>query len=619
MAGLWLGDRFPFPATYSVLLLTLVTGYVLFLSSGLYSRLFLWLLLPLLGYGLLNAHQQYLERPGSNTGVLVIQARQYSTSETWIRYEARLEGQRLSGEWYSDDRDILLYVKDTNQLAPGQRLLYKGEITRPDPPLHQYMFDYARYLKFQGIYGQLFLSRSDFVMLNQETDMWIYRRKWQSYVRNKIREWIPDPQHAAILTGMVLGEKRGLGTAVRMAFSVTGSMHILAVSGLHVGLIYGILVFLFSWMPNFSPWPWVRWSLFLLLLLAYAGLANFSPSVIRAVVFVLLYMLARLVHRPNPLWHVLFLTAFVMLLFSPFQMFQVSFQLSFMAVLGILLFMPILTRWFSHRNRIIDYFLKNIAMSVSVQLTTIGLSLYYFHQVSFVFWLSAMLVVPVTFILLLCTMGLFISAGLPVIHAFLVQVVGGLMEFMTSSLHVLADFPGSHLTGVTLPIWLVAPVPVLIYWGCIVFSGRWIRSFWWFIMASLMYTILLVIEFRPESVQSRVMVLSTQKYWSMGLISGSAGYYFIPENAKPDSSWIDRNVRTWFTGNGIRNVRQEILPFSAGIPMRIKIDSLNMVFSPKSDNLPEPAWQVILTGEGWQETVHIPLHTDEFYEIKKVP
>ncbi len=609
-AGIWLSDRFLFLSEEQLYPFLLFCYLLLLLSNRFIPHLLLvfWLIL---GYGIGSGHE--LSQPATlpAQGMLVIEEREFTRSEAWERYEALVSASRSGGRWYHDRIRIHLYVPAGTALVPGEQLLFSGQIVSPPPPLHRFAFDYRRYLKRQGIAGQLFLKDS---LIRVGTDrrsrhhIAILRQK----VRQKIDKLISNPDHAWLLAGMLLGEKRGLNEDIRRVYSVTGSMHVLAVSGLHVGLIYFLATVCFSFLPNKNPWTLIRHFLILLLLLSYAALASFSPSVIRAVVFIFLFMLCRLLKRPNPISHVFLLTAFLMLMISPGQLFQVSFQLSFMAVSGIMCFMPWLEPLFSHRWKLPDYLLKNMAMAISVQASTFMLSVHYFHQLSLSFWIAAVLVVPATFLVLILAILMFAAGGFPPAGDWLARLISLILEGVTQALRALSEMPGSYMDDLYWPIGLTSTVTLILTAGIwsvrsgsrrVLFVAAFCLLAW---MGAMVHT-----DIKKDHQRRVAVYYSGDRQFYVLEVLGRRGRCY----STGSEGELPEEIRTWFAGYGAGKVIQHAYGARAGEELKLKIDRGTMVFWRKSNNFPLSGDEVVVHDRQNTDTLALIPGQALFHEI----
>ena len=244
----------------------------------------------------------------------------------------------------------------------------------------------------------------------------------------------------AIVAAMVLGDKSALSRDIKNTYSITGASHVLALSGLHLGIIYVLLSFLVVG----RRWQFLTQILIILSIWAFVFLVGMPTSVVRAAVMLTVYALLALGHRNKMSINTLAFTAIVMLLFQPSALFTISFQMSFMAVLSILLFMPLFEGVFSEEylmtHRWVKWLWGMVAVSCAAQIGVAPLIAYYFGRFSCWFLLTNFIVIPAAMLILYLSLLVLL---VPQLAFLLVQVVSGL----NSALAKIAQLPGASIDG----------------------------------------------------------------------------------------------------------------------------------------------------------------------------
>ena len=244
----------------------------------------------------------------------------------------------------------------------------------------------------------------------------------------------------AIVAAMVLGDKSALSRDIKNTYSITGASHILALSGLHLGIIYALLSFLVVG----RRWQFFTQILIILSIWAFVFLVGMPTSVVRAAVMLTVYALLALGHRNKMSINTLAFTAIVMLLFQPSALFTISFQMSFMAVLTILLFVPLFEAVFTPEylmtHRWVKWLWGMIAVSCAAQIGVAPLIAYYFGRFSCWFLLTNFIVIPAAMLILYLSLLVLL---IPQLAFLLVQVVGTL----NTALAKIAQLPGASIDG----------------------------------------------------------------------------------------------------------------------------------------------------------------------------
>ena len=268
-----------------------------------------------------------------------------------------------------------------------------------------------------------------------------------------------DGSAYAVVAAMALGDKSQLTTELRDAYAISGASHILALSGLHLGIIYTLLSLLLSR----RRWQMVSQIVIIVSIWLFVFLVGLSASVIRSAVMVSIYALLSLGHRDKLSVNTLAFAAIVMLLFNPMALFDVGFQLSFMAVLTILLFYPLLESLWSQPflldHRLFRWLWTMLSVSCAAQIGVAPLIAYYFGRISCYFLLANLVVVPVAALILYLSLAVLL---IPSLAYLLIYIVDTLNQLLVS----IAALPGASIEGLhptPLQVWMMYVIIFAVY------------------------------------------------------------------------------------------------------------------------------------------------------------
>lgn len=314
-----------------------------------------------------------------------------------FRYEAEVEG---GGK-------VLLYLQKDSMPMPvmGDVLLVETQVRRGGK---SGKFDYGLYLRRQGIVGTCWALRRNWQLIGHEDDMGLKGlvKRSQYFLYQQYRKMGIEGQELGIISALTLGYREDLDKDVQRAFSASGAMHVLAVSGLHTGIVWGIVMWILTLGVLYKPlWEdkFRRWLLnisTIVLIWAYAFLTGLSPSVMRSALMLTFWALSSLLEQQTSRWNPLLATAVVILIVNPLALWSVSFQLSFAAVAGIMLFGSSMQQAVVSKGRVWQSVSGLLIVSLAAQLGTMPLTLHYFGQTSNYFALTNLIVVPMAGILL---------------------------------------------------------------------------------------------------------------------------------------------------------------------------------------------------------------------------
>ncbi len=458
MVECWVGMQQWVAPTFLMLLIVLLaysrkrrTSYARRWWFGLLLQLFFFFL----GFSLLAFHDEradprHFARQASSGSVFL--ARAYSVEPTARKLRLLAAVQAIvdsSGALIPATGNLLAYIDidaSSRRLQPGSLALLQAPFQEIGPPLNPKAFDYGRYLHFQNIHYQAFVKSWEKVV--QQPSLRSEAQRWRAHCLRILRKYLPTDNEYAVAAALTLGHKSSLPEEVRNAYSHTGAMHVLAVSGLHVGFIHMLAAFFLGLLPlPGRAWKLARTAAILAAIWGFALLTGASPSVMRAATMFSFLAVGQNLGRYTNIYNTLAASAFALLCIDPYLLFQVGFQLSYLAVLGIVYFQPKIYRLWYIENRLGDYLWKLAAVSLAAQATTLPLSLFYFHQFPVYFWLSGLVVVPAAALILTGALLLFALQALPLLAALAGKLLYGLVWGVNALIFLIQSLPGSLLDG----------------------------------------------------------------------------------------------------------------------------------------------------------------------------
>jgi competence protein ComEC len=328
---------------------------------------------------------------------------------------------------------ILVSISNNNEVKSylsDEILLVYTPILEIPKSLNPHQFDYANYLKNLEVYGQIRISHKD-ILLSKIGSKTVFgqAQNFRAQAINKLKMTEISPDERAIIQALVLGEKKDISKQLYEEYAAAGAVHILAVSGLHVGILFYILGFVFNPLKRWKYGAILHSIIIVVLLWGFALLSGLSPSVTRAVTMFSFFALAQILARRTSSINTLFLSFLTLLIINPMWLFQVGFQLSYLAVFFILWLNPLLYKVTYSKHKILRKAKGIIGVTISAQLGVLPLSLYYFHQFP----------------------GLFLLTNIVVLPALSIYMVGGIIIVLLSLFEA-------------LPNWLAATYNFMVEW-----------------------------------------------------------------------------------------------------------------------------------------------------------
>lgn len=351
-----------------------------------------------------------------------------------LRVEVLIDKIFTHKKWVSVDVKALLSIPlDASQIpSANDILIVRGNTEQPKPPMNPEEFDYKRYLWNKGIVWTDYLPEGSYQIVknqNVSESIKLWSIQISEWADQQFRTNLKDEKSYGLVKAMLLGRRDDLRSDQIDDYTTSGTVHILSVSGMHVAIIFWVITFLLGWLKKLKGGKYVYLTTVISLMCFYALVTGLAPSVLRATLMCVVFVLADVFSKKNNSINSLAISAFIILLIDPQAIFDVGFQLSYLAMAGIfLLYKPIVSIW-SPTGQPAKYVWQITALSFAAQLATFPLSLYYFHQFPFYFWLVNPFVITFTNGLLPAALLLLLVCLVPFSATHL--MVGYIVDFLS--------------------------------------------------------------------------------------------------------------------------------------------------------------------------------------------
>ncbi len=432
------------------------------------------------------------------------------------------------------------------QLNYGNELLIKGDCLPVEPPYNPGEFNFKAWLASKNIFHQTFINQGHVIKLNtfQGNPIIKYaieeRKRQVAIYRNLIK----NDEAFAVASTLVLGYRADLSKETLAAYSKTGTIHALSVSGAHVGIIFLLLNALLSFLDRKKAFKILKVFLICSLVWYYSILTGFSPSVLRSAIMLTVFILAKAYNKTSNNYNILAFTAFVLLVHDPFLIWDVGFQLSFLSVFGLIYLQPKIYKWLYVKNKWLDKLWSAIALSLAAQLATFPLSIYYFHQFPIYFILGNL------FILLPLIAMMYFGIAILFKVYFLAPIFEWIIIFTNDGLKWISNLPFSRITSIWMNQWqlllLSLSLSLLIY-ALVNFKKK-----------LLLCSIALLTIFQSYSAYTKITALKQRKILFFSLRKNYAAAFIEGKNAilVTDLSLSDKNLQ-FFVQPGLDQMQVE--------------------------------------------------------------
>ncbi len=337
---------------------------------------------------------------------------------------------------------ILLYVplSDTT-VRMGSRVLVHGYLNKIAPPKHPGSFNYQNYLARKDIHAQLSLDHASYLVTNENSwSIFSSAAQLREKIEVNLQASSLSNEVVAMVMALVLGQQQDINEQTANNYRLAGAVHVLSVSGLHIGILVVVLYYFLNRLPNTMQWRMGKLLFLMVVLWFFAVLAGFGPSVVRSVFMVSFVLIGKFLNRKTNSIHTLLASAVILLAIHPPYFFDVGFQLSYLSLFSILLLQPKLSALYESKFRLVNYFRDLIAVSLAAQIGTAPLTVYYFHQFSFLFLISNLIIIPALGVVMLIATAAVVVSCFVVIPDILAAITNFVVHSMNTIISCLAQF-----------------------------------------------------------------------------------------------------------------------------------------------------------------------------------
>jgi len=293
---------------------------------------------------------------------------------------------------------VLLNVRKDSLNQPleiGTHLQINGSFYRNSSAKNPNQFDYGKYLENKQIYAQIYADASEIKIGSIiQKDLWYFSSRLRTKIIQNLEKSHFNKTELNVAVALILGQQQDISPEIVSDYQYAGAVHILSVSGLHIGCILIFVTFLLKPFPNTRKSSFIKLVIILLSLSSFGLIAGLAPSVLRSVTMFSFVAIGMYLRRSTNIFHTLLVSMLIILLVQPSFLFDVGFQLSYFALFFILWLQPLLAQLWKPRNKIVNYFWEILTVSFAAQIGTLPLSIYYFHQFPGLFFVTNLVIIP---------------------------------------------------------------------------------------------------------------------------------------------------------------------------------------------------------------------------------
>jgi len=368
---------------------------------------------------------------------------------------AKLHAVNESSYWMT--KKVLLYFQKDSAIQKwkvGDKVIINTKLSFIEPPKNPYQFNYEKFMKRKGIRLTGYIGSQYWAYLKGERNISIkrYASYMQRSLSGKLVESGVSGSEFSVVAAILLGNDETLEPELRASYTATGASHILCVSGMHVGVIFMILGFLLKPLDYSTRTRYLKNIILLIAVWIYANITGLAPSVTRSAAMFSFVITGKFLKRKTNVFHSLFASLFILLTNNPLLIFELGFQLSYLAVFGIVLFQNKIAQWTHPKTKAGKYIWDLLTVSLVAQMATSPLAVFYFGQFPNYFLLTNLFIIPLSFVITVLGMGTlafsfnsFLSNGLGYLLNFVIKV-------MNSIIFYIEQIPGATTAPISINI-----------------------------------------------------------------------------------------------------------------------------------------------------------------------
>ena len=447
---------------------------------------------------------------------------------------------------------LMAYFQKTEealQLRYGDWVAFKTALEPVPGPKNPAEFDYRKYLARQGVTWRVYLKEGDwrFTGVNEARPLLAFAYRFRERLLQDLQRCGVTEEAFGIAAAMLLGYDECLPAQVRQNFVAAGSMHILCVSGMHVGIVYLLASYLLSLLGRGRRRESLKRSVLLLLVWFYALITGLSPSVMRSALMISFLIFGELIHRKGFALNSVAASAFVLLLLEPHHLFAIGFQLSYVAVLGILLLQKPICNLLYFKSQLLEKAWEITSVSLAAQIATMPFTVYYFNQFTPYFWLSNLLLTPLSFAAILLGMTLLIASWVPLLNVLLGKTVGLLLQLMNHIVASIEGLPLALIKGLYMDKLQFALALLLLLLAMLFVALRKKRLMMEMLVVSAFFALTLAWRSEQTTRQHQLVIYSLRNHTAIDLMEGRSHWLLCDEDLPADPGAIDYSLKGYWS------------------------------------------------------------------------
>ena len=497
----------------------------------------------------------------------------------------------IDGGNYSGKIIVNIQKDSLKNLIIGNVIKVKTVLQQNSSNKNPNQFDYGKYLADKQIYAQIYTNKTEIVInKNLKKDIWYYSGRLHSRIVRNLEKANFNNEEMNVALALILGQQQDISSDIIQDYQYSGATHILSVSGLHVGFIMLFINFILKPIPNTRKGSLIKLISILLSLGAFAIISGLSPSVLRSVVMFSFLAIGNHLRRSGSIYHTLLVSMLLILLCEPYFLFDVGFQLSYLALFFIVWLQPLLKQIWTPKHKIQTTIWNALTVSFAAQIGTLPLCLYYFHQFPGLFFVTNIIIIPILSFIMIAGIIVMILAIFMSPPAIIIEIFEKSIYLLNKTIHIVASFEWFVIRDISFNFYYLLTFYIFII-SAIVWSKKPNYNQFVFLLITIVLLQLSFIYTKKEIENTNeLIVYNTKKNTLLSERTGKKITLFTNDTLSKNSilnAYLVGNFGKLSSTNKIKNVlyfngkKISIIDSSGIYETRIQPDILILTQSPK--------------------------------------
>ena len=446
---------------------------------------------------------------------------------------------KVDEKWQPCSGDVLLYFRKDSikpNLHFGDQIIITNHIVNIINSGNPGGFNYARYCSFQNISFQAFLTKNDYIKIDvtQKNSFTGILISLKTFILKTLKNNIKNKDELSIAEALLIGYRDELDRDLVRAYSNTGVVHIIAISGLHLGMIYGLLVWLFI---SFKKYKWskiVKFITIIIVLWMFSFIAGLPPSILRSAIMFSCIAFGDVFFKKSNIYNGLSISALIILIYNPFSLWDVGFQLSYAAVLSIVLFSGSIQKLVYFKNKLLLVFWNVNAITLSAQILTLPVVLYHFHQFPNLFLFTNLFAVPLSGLVLYAEIILMFFVWFKSFALIIGLIIEKLIRLLNVFVLSVNELPFATWENIQISI----VQSILLYLFLIAIAYWWFNKKKKYLLVGFAFLLLFfgirTIDFLKKNNQQKLIVYNVPSHTAMDIIEGRNAFFIGDDDLMQD-------------------------------------------------------------------------------------